>query len=98
MKHFRYLEDTVTLQLDDSRCIGCGNCVVVCPHRVFTLAGKKAQIADLGGCMECQACSRNCPTEAISLAQGEGCGCATLLLTIWLYRLIGKTPATGGCC
>lgn len=48
-------------------------CVAVCPHAVFEMNGKKATIRDRDACMECGACARNCPTQAISVHAGVGC-------------------------
>lgn len=101
MQGFRYLEDVVTLQLDPEKCIGCGMCVEVCPHRVFSLEGGKARVDDRDGCIECGGCARNCPVEAISVKAGVGC--ASAILTGWLK---GTEPVCGcsgdedggGCC
>ena len=41
----KYLKDVVTLNLDSSRCTGCGRCMEVCPHSVFTLRDGKAAIS-----------------------------------------------------
>ena len=65
MENFRYLPGVTTLQLDTEACVGCGMCESVCPHTVFQMKGKKAEIEDLDGCMECGACAQNCPTDAI---------------------------------
>ena len=73
MPKLKYLKNVVTLQLNEKRCIGCEMCVNVCPHAVFHMADTKAVIADRDGCMECGACSRNCPTTAISVHAGVGC-------------------------
>lgn len=98
MKTFRYLENTVSLQLDKATCIGCGMCVTVCPHRVFVMGrDKKADIADLGGCMECGACACNCPVDAIFVNQAEGCGCAALVIAGWISRFTGKKIAGCNC-
>lgn len=64
MTELRYLEDVVTLELDPNRCNGCGMCLEVCPHAVFAMSGKKAEIIDRNACMECGACAVNCPAEA----------------------------------
>ena len=74
----RYLKNVVTLELNVNKCIGCGMCVAVCPHRVFQLNNKKAEIIDRDGCMECGACSRNCPVDAISVKTGVGCASAVI--------------------
>ena len=73
MANLRYLKNVTTLQLDTEKCIGCKKCTEVCPHGVFMIADGKAQIADSGACMECGACDKNCPTEAISVRSGVGC-------------------------
>jgi len=65
MENFRYLEGVTTLQLDVEACVGCGVCEIVCPHAVFQMNGKKAEIGDLDGCMECGACAQNCAAGAI---------------------------------
>ena len=58
MVGLRYLSDSVTLALMESRCNGCGMCVNVCPHAVFAIETRKARIADHDACMECGACAR----------------------------------------
>lgn len=73
----RYFESG-TLTLDENTCIGCGRCVEVCPHNVFTLSDKKAHISDLSACMECGACMKNCPVSAAKVAIGTGCAQAII--------------------
>lgn len=77
MKH-RYLQNVVTLKFDEEACTGCGMCVSVCPHGVFALEAGKARIADLGSCMECGACAKNCAFSAISVSPGVGCASAII--------------------
>lgn len=96
MKGFRYLKDVATLKLDQPTCIGCGRCLEVCPHQVFSLAEKKASIADLNACMECGACALNCPVKAIAV--DSGVGCASGMINEWLQeRKLGKLGG-GNCC
>ncbi len=78
MNRLVYLPDVVTLKLDTAKCNGCGMCVKVCPHAVFEMADKKARIAGLDYCMECGACSMNCPENAISVKSGVGCASALI--------------------
>jgi ferredoxin len=86
---FRYLKNVVTLQLDQSKCNGCGVCIDVCPQQVFTLAEKVSSITDRDACMECGACARNCTRKAISVRQGVGCAYAVLM---------DKLGIKGNCC
>ena len=48
-------------------------CTTVCPHGVFDIGDGMARIADRDACMECGACQRNCPEEAIEVQSGVGC-------------------------
>ena len=97
MKDFRYIDGVAILRLNLEACIGCGNCVTVCPHRLFALEEKKARIVDPDGCMECGACATNCPVEAIFVNPDDGCGCASLLINRWISRVTGRTVTTCGC-
>ncbi len=78
MAELRYLKNAVTLQLDASRCSGCGMCVEVCPHAVFVPEGKRARLTDRDLCIECGACMRNCQYGAISVRSGVGCASAII--------------------
>ena len=73
MKTMQYLKNTVTLKLDCSLCNGCGICTTVCPHAVFEIKYRKAQIIDIDDCMECGACAMNCQVGAITVKSGVGC-------------------------
>lgn len=95
MQNFQYIDNIVTLKLDRDTCIGCGNCVTVCPHRIFALMEHKAEITDRDACMECGACAKNCPVQAISV--NPGVGCATEIIACWVNKLAGR-KIMGGCC
>lgn len=97
MKEFRYLDNTAILKLSKETCIGCGNCETVCPHRIFKVIDKKAEIIDYNGCMECGACAKNCPVEAIYVNPDDGCGCAGYIINSWLSRVRGKNVPSCAC-
>jgi len=78
MEQLIYLKDVVTLRLDESKCTGCGMCLEVCPHAVFSPVNGRVAIQTRDACMECGACSRNCPAEAISVQTGVGCAAAVI--------------------
>jgi NAD-dependent dihydropyrimidine dehydrogenase PreA subunit len=78
MKKMIYLKDVVTLQLNKEKCSGCGMCMVVCPHAVFSMNSGRVQIENRDGCMECGACAMNCPTGALSVQSGVGCAAAVI--------------------
>jgi NAD-dependent dihydropyrimidine dehydrogenase PreA subunit len=78
MGKLTYLKDVVTLELDQEKCVGCGMCLLVCPHAVLGMNNGNAQIENRDACMECGACARNCPTEAITVQAGVGCAAAVI--------------------
>ncbi|PKN72111.1 MAG: ferridoxin [Deltaproteobacteria bacterium HGW-Deltaproteobacteria-10] len=78
MKNLAYLKDVVTLKLNENKCTGCGMCLDVCPHAVFKMNSSHAVIRNRDACMECGACSLNCPTNAISVQSGVGCAAAVI--------------------
>ena len=78
MEKLIYLKDVVTLALDREKCIGCGICLVVCPHEVLMMNNGCVSIENRDLCMECGACAMNCPTEAVTVRAGVGCAVAVI--------------------
>jgi ferredoxin len=78
MEKLIYLRDVVTLALDREKCIGCGICMVVCPHEVLIMNNGCISIEKRDLCMECGACALNCPTEAVTVRAGVGCAAAVI--------------------
>ena len=81
-----------TLEYDPELCIGCEMCVFVCPHAVFAMNGRVAQLVKAEGCMECGACQLNCPTDAITVESGVGCAAAMIRAALTGQ----KEPTCGG--
>jgi len=78
MGELTYLKDVVTLELNREKCVGCGICLVVCPHEVLSMNNGHVRIENRDLCMECGACARNCPTEAVTVRAGVGCAAAVI--------------------
>lgn len=72
MKNLKYIKNVSTLVFDKEKCTGCRVCTFVCPHRVFKISEKKAEITDVNLCIECGACVKNCPSGAIRVNPGVG--------------------------
>ena len=53
-------------------------CAVVCPHGVFAMNHRRAEIVRQANCMECGACQVNCPTQAVAVESGVGCAAAII--------------------
>lgn len=51
--------------VDKEFCIGCGQCVEVCPADAITLQNTIAVI-DQAACRQCGICADKCPAQAIS--------------------------------
>ena len=81
-----------TLQYEPAMCIGCEICVDVCPHAVFAMNHRTAELIHPDACMECGACQLNCPTNAILVESGVRCASAMILAA-----LQGKEEATCEC-
>ena len=58
-------EDDVTIEIDEDKCTGDGECVSICPVNVFELVEGKAHAVRIDDCTECCACIDACPTNAI---------------------------------
>lgn len=93
MKKHRYLQNVASLKVDIKKCIGCGMCVIVCPHGVFTMEAKKTKVIAFNACMECGACAQNCPVEAIKVHAGVGCASGIIQ-----GALKGTEPTCGCSC
>ncbi len=86
-----YLKSVSTLEYNKEKCTGCTLCTQVCPHEVFIMKGKKAELVDRDLCMECGACALNCREGAISVESGVGCAAGVLT------GMIKGTEPTCGC-
>ncbi|MDR1569692.1 MAG: 4Fe-4S binding protein [Oscillospiraceae bacterium] len=92
----QYLEDVVTLEMDAKKCVGCGRCIDVCPHRVLTVMDGKANIVNKNRCIECGACALNCPVGALSV--DAGVGCASAIVKSWFTGGEPSCDCGGGDC
>jgi NAD-dependent dihydropyrimidine dehydrogenase PreA subunit len=81
-----------TLIYDADACINCGMCSIVCPHGVFAAGETCAQLVKQADCMECGACMKNCPANAILVDSGVGCASAMINAA-----LRGQKEPTCGC-
>ena len=70
-------------KIDAEKCVGCGNCVNICPRDVFRLdeSGGQSLVVFPEDCQICNLCRMYCPEGAISLSPGK---CAAHMLS-WGY-------------
>ena len=57
--------------LDESRCVKCGDCVIVCPTECLEPTVEQVWLARPGDCVSCGLCAIVCPTGAIKLVGME---------------------------
>lgn len=68
---------TDTVQIDDSRCIGCFSCVLVCPYGAVRLSFDRKRAYKCDGCVQrlsagdTPACASSCPTRALAFQEIE---------------------------
>lgn len=60
------------LQLDASRCDGCGACVAICPTDCLEMLGRIVWMPRPADCVSCAACVLVCGPEALSLGTTAG--------------------------
>jgi len=76
---------------DVHRCVGCRNCIEVCPQECFTWAGGRLRF-DAGSCNQCGLCVKGCPGSALEWSSKEVDSSAVLrevLRDIDYYELSG---------
>ncbi len=57
------------IQIDEEKCIGCGNCVPNCHMGIIQIIDGKARVNDLALCDGMGRCIGHCPTGALSLVE-----------------------------
>lgn len=58
---------SVTVDVD--KCIGCGECVDVCPVEVYELQNGKAVVVNEEECLGCESCIEVCETAALTIEE-----------------------------
>lgn len=53
--------------VDEAKCIGCEECVDVCPVEVFAMQNAKLVATKVEDCLGCESCAEICPTNAIEI-------------------------------
>ena len=51
--------------VSEDKCIGCGECVEVCPVNVYEMQNNKSVVVNAEECIGCESCVEVCPVEAI---------------------------------
>ncbi len=59
------------VMIDESLCIGCGQCVEICPKKILFLDLKtsKCKVSDETKCGKAQCCEKICPVKAVKIVK-----------------------------
>ena len=55
--------------VDTEKCIGCGECVDICPMEVYELQDEKSVPVNVEECVGCESCIEVCEQEAITVRE-----------------------------
>ena len=55
--------------IDEEKCIGCGECVDICPSEVLELLNEKAVAVNEEECVGCESCIEVCEQDAITVEE-----------------------------
>ncbi len=55
--------------VNEELCIGCGECVDVCPVEVFELQDDKAVPVNVDECLGCESCVEVCEQDAVTVQE-----------------------------
>jgi uncharacterized protein (DUF362 family)/NAD-dependent dihydropyrimidine dehydrogenase PreA subunit len=66
LQHYIDRSVAVSPVVNRDLCIGCGECVEICPGRALTMEGEFPRV-DLGKCIQCFCCQELCPQKGIQL-------------------------------
>ena len=58
-----------TITVDETRCIGCGECVDSCPGEVYALKNDRAVPVNMDECHGCHTCEAVCDADACSIEE-----------------------------
>ena len=55
--------------VDPEKCVGCGECVDVCPVEVYEMQDEKSVVVNGEECLGCESCIEVCESDAITLEE-----------------------------
>jgi iron only hydrogenase large subunit-like protein len=70
LKHNTNKEFYHALTIDKDVCVGCANCMSVCPTEAIRIRNGKAELYN-NKCIDCGACYKVCPVKAIYIKQDD---------------------------
>jgi NAD-dependent dihydropyrimidine dehydrogenase PreA subunit len=59
------------VEVDKEKCVGCEECVDVCPSDVFEMQDEKSAPVNAEECIGCESCIEVCESDAITVTEVE---------------------------
>ena len=59
------------ITINSEKCVGCGECVDICPVEVYELQDEKSVAVIEEDCMGCDSCVEVCEEDAIKIEEIE---------------------------
>ena len=59
------------IEVDKDKCIGCEECVNICPVDVYEMKDEKSVSVNAEECIGCESCVEVCEQEAITVTEGD---------------------------
>ena len=56
-------------EVDQEKCVGCGECVDVCPSDVYEIQDEKSVPVNADECLGCESCVEVCEQGAITVTE-----------------------------
>jgi len=56
-------------EVDSEKCVGCGECVEICPVEVYELQNEKSVVVKEEECLGCESCVEVCEQKAITVSE-----------------------------
>jgi len=57
------------VEVDEQKCIGCEECVDVCPVDVYEMQNEKSVPVNAEECIGCESCVEVCEQDAVSITE-----------------------------
>ncbi len=55
--------------VDSEKCVGCGECVDVCPVTVYEMKDGKSEPTNVEECLGCESCVEVCEQDCIEIKE-----------------------------
>ncbi len=58
-----------SVTVNEEKCVGCGECVDICPVEVYEMQDGKSEPVEQESCLGCESCVEVCEADAIQVEE-----------------------------